>query len=162
GGDYRNATTGRSFKSVNPATGEVLAEIEGCSPSDVDSAVVVAKATFESGVWSQKHPSERKAELLRFAELINKNLQELAVLESLDSAKPFTDCLTVDVPFTAGTIAWHAEAQDKLFSRIASTDSNALGMIVREPLGVVGLVLPWNFPMLMAGWKLGPALATGN
>lgn len=162
GGDYRIATAGRSFKSVNPATGEVLAEIEGCSPSDVDAAVAVAKATFESGVWSQKHPSERKAVLLRFAELINKNLQELAVLESLDSGKPITDCLTVDVPFTASTIAWHAEAQDKLFSRIAPTDSNALGMIVREPLGVVGLVLPWNFPMLMAGWKLGPALATGN
>jgi gamma-glutamyl-gamma-aminobutyraldehyde dehydrogenase len=162
GGDYRQVTGGKSFKSVNPANGEVLAEIEGCSPSDVEFAVSVAKATFESGVWSQKHPSERKAVLLHFAELIKKNLQELAVLESLDSGKPITDCLTVDVPLTAGTIAWHAEAQDKLFSRIASTDSNALGMVVREPLGVVGLVLPWNFPMLLASWKLGPALATGN
>src|SRR5262249_12536092 len=161
-GTYRQTMNGQKFRSINPATGEVLAEIEGCSLQDVDKAVAVAKATFESGVWSQKHPSERKAVLLRFAELINKNLQELAVLESLDSGKPITDCLTVDVPFTAGTIAWHAEAQDKLFSRIASTDSTALGMVVREPLGVVGLVLPWNFPMLLAGWKLGPALATGN
>ncbi|CDX53624.1 gamma-Glu-gamma-aminobutyraldehyde dehydrogenase, NAD(P)H-dependent [Mesorhizobium plurifarium] len=161
-GDYRQTVGGRTFKSVNPATGEVLAEIAACGPSDVDAAVAAAKAAFDSGVWSQKHPSERKAVLVRFAQLINENLQELAVLESLDSGKPITDCLTVDVPFTAATIAWHAEAQDKLFSRVAPTDNNALGLIVREPLGVVGLVLPWNFPMLMAGWKLGPALATGN
>ncbi|MER8439808.1 aldehyde dehydrogenase [Mesorhizobium sp. M1312] len=162
GGDYRQTRDGRAFKSVNPATGEVLAEIDGCGPSDVDSAVAAAKAAFDSGVWSHKHPSERKAVLARFAQLINDNLRVLAVLESLDSGKPITDCLTVDVPCTAATIAWHAEAQDKLFSRAAPTDNNALGLIVREPLGVVGLVLPWNFPMLMAGWKLGPALATGN
>lgn len=162
GGDYRRTESGRLFNSINPATGEILAEIEASSPADVDAAVAAAKATFESGIWSQKHPSERKAVLLRFAELINQNLHQLAVLESLDSGKPITDCLTVDVPFTASTIAWHAEAQDKLFAKVAPTDGNTLGMIVREPLGVVGIVLPWNFPMLMAGWKLGPALATGN
>jgi gamma-glutamyl-gamma-aminobutyraldehyde dehydrogenase len=161
-GAYRQTTTGQKFSSINPATGEVLAEIESCSQKDVDAAVTVAKAKFESGVWSRRHPSERKVVLLRFADLIRENLHELAVMESLDSGKPITDCLTIDVPATADTIAWHAEAQDKLFSRIAPTDSSSLGMIVREPLGVAGLVLPWNFPMLMAAWKLGPALATGN
>lgn len=161
-GTYLQTKAGHAFKSINPATGEILAELEGCSLQDVDTAVAVAKATFESGIWSQKHPSERKAVLLRFADLIRANLHELAVMESLDSGKPITDCLTIDVPASADTIAWHAEAQDKLFAKVAPTDSNVLGMIVREPLGVVGLVLPWNFPILMAAWKLGPALATGN
>lgn len=161
-GAYKAGAQAATFESVNPATGEAFATINGCGLAEVDEAVAVAKATFESGVWSRKHPSERKAVLLRFADLLRENLHELAVMESLDSGKPITDCLTVDVPATADTIAWHAEAQDKLFSRVAPTDETALGLIVREPLGVVGLVLPWNFPMLMAGWKLGPALATGN
>jgi 4-(gamma-glutamylamino)butanal dehydrogenase len=161
-GDYRGATGGRTFRTINPATGEVLAEIEACSGEDLDAIIANARATFESGVWSRKHPSERKAVLLRFAQVIRDNLHELAVMESLDTGKPITDCLTVDVPYTADTIAWHAEAQDKLFSRVAPTDDSTLGLIVREALGVVGLVLPWNFPLLMAAWKLGPALATGN
>ncbi|AVA21321.1 aldehyde dehydrogenase [Rhizobium sp. NXC24] len=161
-GAYRKTTGGKLLESVNPATGKAFAEIEACSISDVDAAVAAAKAAFTSGVWSAKHPAERKAVLLRFADLIRANLVELAVMESLDSGKPITDCLTVDVPATADSIAWHAEAQDKLFSRVSSTDKDTLGLIVREPLGVVGLVLPWNFPMLMAGWKVGPALATGN
>lgn len=161
-GAYRRTSDGRKFQSINPANGEVLAEVEACSLQDVEEAVAIAKATFESGVWSHKHPSERKAVLLRFADLIRANLHELAVTESLDAGKPITDTLTVDVPATADTIAWHAEVQDKLFARVAPTDNSTLGLIVREPLGVVGLVLPWNFPILMAAWKLGPALATGN
>ena len=139
-----------------------MTEVEACSAGDVDTAVAAAKASFEAGVWSDLHPSERKATLLRFAELINENLHELAVMESLDSGKPITDCLTVDVPETANSIIWHAEVQDKLFSKVAPTDGDTLAMVVREPLGVVGVILPWNFPMLMAAWKLGPALATGN
>jgi gamma-glutamyl-gamma-aminobutyraldehyde dehydrogenase len=161
-GAYRQTSSGKRFESINPATGKAFAEIEACALSDVDAAVAAAKASFASGVWSGRHPSERKAVLLRFAELIRANLHELAVMESLDSGKTITDCLTVDVPATADSIAWHAEAQDKLYSRVSPTDHNSLGLILREPLGVVGLVLPWNFPMLMAGWKLGPALATGN
>ena len=161
-GGYRAALDGKPFESINPATGEVLAEIEGCGAADVDAAVAAAKAAFESGVWSGLHPSARKAVLLRFAELIRANLTELAVMESLDSGKPIADTLSIDVPATADTIAWHAEAQDKLFARVAPTDGDTLGMIVREPLGVAGIVLPWNFPLLMAAWKLGPALATGN
>lgn len=161
-GGYRPAIDGKPFESINPATGEVLAEIEGCGVADVDAAVAAAKAAFEAGVWSGLHPSARKAVLLRFAELIRENLTELAVMESLDSGKPITDTLNIDVPATADTIAWHAETQDKLFARVSPTDGDALGMVVREPLGVAGIVLPWNFPMLMAAWKLGPALATGN
>ncbi len=161
-GEFRNAIEPNKFTSYNPANEEALAEIEGGGVADLNAAVANAKETFESGVWSAMHPSDRKAILQRFAALIRENLNELAVMESLDSGKPLTDTLNGDVPETAKCIAWHAEAQDKLFSRVAPTDSDAVGMIVREPLGVVGLILPWNFPLLMAAWKLGPALATGN
>lgn len=161
-GAYRAAIEPAPFTTFNPSTGEVLTEIEGGGLADLDAAIDVAKTTFESGIWSAIHPSERKAVLQRFAQLIRDNLNELSVMESLDSGKPLTDTLNGDVPETANCIMWHAEAQDKLFSRVAPTDGDAVGMIVREPLGVVGLILPWNFPLLMAAWKLGPALATGN
>lgn len=161
-GAFRAAREPAPFDTINPATGEVLTTIEGCGTADLDDAIAVAKRTFESGVWSAMHPSERKAILQNFAQLIRDNLEELSVMESLDSGKPLSDTLNGDVPETANCIAWHAEAQDKLFARVAPTGDDALGMVVREPLGVVGLILPWNFPLLMAAWKLGPALATGN
>lgn len=161
-GAFRAARQPDPFDTINPATGDVLATVEGCGPADLDAAIASAKRTFESGVWSAMHPSERKRILLNFARLIRDNLEELAVMESLDSGKPLSDTLNGDVPETAKCIAWHAEAQDKLFARVSPTDMDTLGMIVREPLGVVGLILPWNFPLLMAAWKLGPALATGN
>ena len=100
--------------------------------------------------------------LLRFADLIDANLEELGQLESLDAGKPITDCRDVDIPDTARTFRWYAEALDKVFDAVAPTGDDALGLIVREPIGVVGAVLPWNFPLLMAAWKVAPALAAGN
>ncbi|OXY83799.1 aldehyde dehydrogenase [Oceanimonas doudoroffii] len=156
------SVSGHVFKTENPATGEVIAEVAEGGPADLDNAVRSAREAFNRGVWSRIHPSERKAVLLNFAQLIRDNSVELALLESLDSGKPISDCLAVDVEESAAVIAWHAEAQDKLYDQVAPTGSDTVSMIVREPLGVVAAVLPWNFPLLMAAWKLGPVLATGN
>ncbi|MBQ0782750.1 MAG: aldehyde dehydrogenase [Amphritea sp.] len=161
-GGFRPATSGKTMPSVNPANGEILTEVAAGDEADVNAAVANARVVFESGIWSLMHPSERKQHLLQFAELIRDNLEELSVLESLESGKPVSDCLNIDVPETAKCIAWHAEAQDKLYDQVSPSGSEALGLIVREPIGVAALVLPWNFPLVMAAWKLGPALATGN
>ncbi|NRB34459.1 MAG: aldehyde dehydrogenase [Rhodobacteraceae bacterium] len=156
------ATGGATFATTNPANGAVLADLPACDAQDVDKAVASARAAFDSGVWSDLHPSERKAVLLKLADLIDANTEELAVMESADAGKPITDCLTIDLPETANCIRWHAEAQDKLFDQIAPSAPDAVGLIVREPIGVVAAVLPWNFPLMMLAWKIGPALATGN
>ena len=161
-GRFVDAASGKTFTTENPARGEPLAEIAACDAEDIDRAVRAARAAFESGVWSRRSPSERKAVLLRFAELIEQHDAELALLDALEAGKPICDCVNIDVPETAGCIRWHAEAVDKLYDQVAPTGPEALGLIVREPIGVVGAVIPWNFPALMAAWKLGPALATGN
>lgn len=157
-----DAANNGQFDTVNPATGKVLATLPACDAQDVDAAVASARAAHEAGVWSGLHPSERKAILLKFADLIDANTEELAVMESLDAGKPVTDCIEIDVPETSNCIRWHAEAQDKLYDQIAPSAPDAVGMIVREPVGVVAAVLPWNFPLMMLAWKIGPALATGN
>lgn len=160
-GAFRPASSGKTFTSTNPATGEVLAEISACDAEDVNYAVSKAREAFESESWSKKHPAERKAVLLKLCELVEKHRHELAVMESLDSGKPIADCETIDVPEFIHTISWHAEAIDKIYDQVAPVGSDAISMIVREPIGVVGAVLPWNFPLLMLAWKMGPALAAG-
>lgn len=159
-GKYR-AGSGAKFATVNPATGEDLAEISGCNADDVDFAVQKARESFDQGGWSKIHPSERKDVLIRLCKLITRNRRELAVMESLDSGKPILDCETIDVPETIHCIKWHAEAVDKIYGQTAPTGDDAISMIVREPIGVVGAVLPWNFPLMMLAWKIGPALAAG-
>ncbi|MGO4669413.1 aldehyde dehydrogenase [Bosea sp. 2RAB26] len=152
---------GKLLETVNPATGEVLTTIAHCGPADVDRAVAAARRSFRDGSWSRATPELRKAVLLRLAELIRSNATELAVLESLDSGKPIRDCLkeiAIEVP---ATFQWYAELIDKSFGRVAPTGEDACALITREPIGVVGAVLPWNFPLLMAAWKLAPALASG-
>ncbi|WP_111493736.1 aldehyde dehydrogenase [Marinobacter bohaiensis] len=161
-GGFVDAHSGKKLETINPATEEKLCDIASSGEADVETAIANARAVFDSGIWSRCHPSERKEILVRFAALIRAHQDELAVLESVDSGKPISDCLEVDVPETADCIAWHAEAQDKLYDQISPSGNDALGLIVREPIGVVGAVLPWNFPLLMAAWKIGPALATGN
>jgi gamma-glutamyl-gamma-aminobutyraldehyde dehydrogenase len=156
------AASGETFATENPATGEELAQVAACDREDVDRAVAAARNSFESGVWSRISPTDRKEVLLKFADLIEQNAAELALLDALEAGKPITDCVTIDVPETIGCIRWHAEAVDKLYDQISPTDADHVGLIVREPIGVVGAVIPWNFPALMAAWKLGPALATGN
>src|SRR5438105_13440576 len=161
-GDYADAVDGQTFDCINPATGERLAEVSACDAADVDRAVRGARAAFDSGVWSRIAPKKRKRVLVRLAELIRDHRDELALLETLDMGKPIRDSRGVDVPLAAECIAYYGEAIDKVYDEVAPTGPSDVVMIVREPLGVVGAVVPWNFPLLMASWKVGPALATGN
>lgn len=160
-GAFKPAISGNTFSTLNPATGDLLTEVSACASEDVDYAVSKAKEAFEDGRWRLLPPGERKAVLLKFAKLLETNRHELAVLESLDSGKPVRECQLVDVPDTIHTLRWHAEVIDKLYDYTAPVGSDALTMVVREPIGVVGCVLPWNFPLLMLAWKIGPALASG-
>ncbi|WOS66289.1 aldehyde dehydrogenase [Sinorhizobium fredii] len=160
-GAFVPAKSGKTFKTTNPATGEILAEIAACDSSDVDFAVAKAKQAFDDGRWRHQSPGDRKAVLIKLAKLLERNRHELAVMESLDSGKPVRECQTVDVPDTIHTLRWHAELIDKLYDNTNNVGPNALAMVVREPVGVVGCVLPWNFPLLMLAWKIGPALAAG-
>ena len=160
-GKFRKGT-GKPMKTLNPATGEVLATISTAGARDVDAAVRKAREAFERGAWSRAHPSHRKDTLIRLCKLIARRRREFAVLESLESGKPIRDCEMIDVPETIGAIKWHAELIDKIYGQTAPAGDDAVAMIVREPVGVVAAVLPWNFPLLMMAWKIGPALAAGN
>lgn len=153
--------SGNTFTTSNPATGESLAEITACNADDVDRAVAAARAAFEDGRWRGQSPAERKAVLLKLAALLEQHTETLAVMESLDSGKPVSECLAVDLPETVHVLRWHAETIDKLYDQTAPAGPDTVAMIVREPVGVVGCVLPWNFPLLMLAWKIGPALAAG-
>ncbi|SAI03130.1 aldehyde dehydrogenase [Bordetella trematum] len=148
--------------AINPATGQRLARVAACSEADIDRAVAAARHAFEAGVWSRMARRERKACLLRLAELIRANAEELALIETLDMGKPISDTLAYDIPEAATTYAWYAEAIDKQYDEIAPTNEDALATITREPVGVVAAVVPWNYPLLMASWKVAPALAAGN
>lgn len=160
-GSFRAAASGKTFDSMNPATGAVLAKVVACGAEDVDFAVGKARDAFEDGRWSRLHPAERKEVLIRLAKLIKRSARELAVMESLDSGKTIFDCETVDVPETINCLTWHAELIDKIYDQVSPASEDHIAMVVREPMGVVGLVLPWNFPLLMLAWKIGPALAAG-
>lgn len=160
-GSFHDAS-GPELVTTNPATGAVLAKIAMADTADVDVAVSKAREAFDQGVWSQMHPSERKEILIKLTKLMKRNRHQLAVIEALDSGKPISDCAEIDLPEAMHTILWHAEAIDKIYDDIAPAGSDAMAAIVREPVGVVGCVLPWNFPLLMLAWKLGPALAAGN
>lgn len=160
-GAYCDAEGGQVFTSINPATGETVATVAHCHAGDVDRAVAAARRAFDDGAWSRAAPEERKAVLLKLADLVRENAEELAVLESLDSGKTITDCLNEIGHEVPTFFQWYAELADKTFGKVAPTGENALAFIVKEPAGVVGLVLPWNFPLLMAAWKLAPALAAG-
>lgn len=161
-GEAVAAQSGATFAAINPATGVTLANVAACDKADVDAAVRAARQAFEAGVWSRCAPTERKAALLRLAELILENREELALLDSLNMGKPVMDAYNIDVPGAAGVFRWYAEAIDKLYDQVAPSAPNVLATITREALGVVAAVVPWNFPLDMAAWKLAPALAAGN
>jgi 4-(gamma-glutamylamino)butanal dehydrogenase len=160
-GAFRPAASGERFETLNPATGELLAEVAACDSEDVDRAVRSARAAFDDGRWSRRAPAERKAVLLAFADLLEEHADELALTDSLEAGKPITDCREGDIPETIGTFRWYAEAIDKLYDRVAPTDPGKLALILREPIGVAAAVLPWNFPAIMFAWKVAPALAAG-
>ncbi|MGF1610481.1 MAG: aldehyde dehydrogenase [Kiloniellales bacterium] len=161
-GQYVDAASGETFDCINPATGELLGKVAACDKEDVNRAVKSARKAFDDGRWRELAPAKRKRVLIRFAELIEQHRDELAQLESQDMGKPIRDSRSIDIPGSANCIRWHAEAIDKLYDEIAPTARDAIAMITREPLGVVAAVVPWNFPLLMAAWKIGPVLATGN
>ena len=162
GGRHVDAASGATFDSINPATGKMLARVAAGDVADVDDAVAAARAAFRKGSWAHLAPAKRKRVLLKFAELILEHKEELALLETLDVGKPISDSLKVDVPAAARCIQWYAEAIDKIYDEVAPTGRDALALITREPMGVVGAVVPWNFPLIMAAWKIGPVLAAGN
>jgi len=161
-GRYTPADSGETFDCRSPIDGRVLTPVSACARADVDHAVTAARQSFESGAWAGQPPRERKRVLQRFAELILEHGDELALLETLDMGKPISDSLAVDIPATARCIDWYAEAIDKIYDEVAPTGQDALALITREPVGVVGAIVPWNFPLIMAAWKIGPALAAGN
>lgn len=162
GGRYVDAASGRTFDCVSPIDGRLLTRVARCDEEDVDRAVRAARAAFEDGRWADLAPARRKRVLQRFADLIEQQQTELALLETLDMGKPITDSSTIDIPGVVNCIRWYAEAIDKVYDEVAPTDHNIVAMLRREPVGVVGAIVPWNFPLLMAAWKIGPALATGN
>ncbi len=161
-GRYVAAASGETFDDVSPIDGRVIARVASTDRADVDRTVAAARRAFEAGRWSRQAPRERKRVLLRFAELILAHRDELALLETLDVGKPISDSLAVDVPATARCIAWYGEAVDKVYDEIAPTARDVLALVTREPVGVVAAIVPWNFPLIMAAWKIGPALAAGN
>ena len=162
GGRSVEAASGAAFDSINPATGKILAKVAACDAPDIDRAVASAREAFRKGVWSGQPPAKRKRVLQKFAELILQHREELALLETLDMGKPIGDSLSVDIPATARCIQWYAEAIDKIYDEVAPTGRDALALVTREPMGVVGAIVPWNFPLIMAAWKIGPVLAAGN
>lgn len=156
------AISGATFTSISPIDGRVLATVAACDAQDVDAAVAAARASFNSGVWRTRSPAQRKGTLLKFAALIEAEAETLALTDTLDMGKPIRDALNIDVRATANCFRWTAEAIDKLYDEVAPTSERELGLITREPVGVVAAIVPWNFPMIMAAWKLAPALAMGN
>ena len=162
GGRYVESASGETFDDVSPRDGRLIAKVAAGGADDIDRAVKSARAAFDDGRWSKAAPRQRKRVLRRLSELLLTNLEEMALLETLDVGKPIRESLRTDIPSAAATYEWYGEAIDKLYDEIAPTSSPALAMITREPLGVVGAVVPWNYPMIITAWKLAPALAAGN
>ncbi|MFZ2651337.1 MAG: aldehyde dehydrogenase [Burkholderiaceae bacterium] len=161
-GQRRAATSGQTFDSVSPIDGRSLSAVARGQAADIDAAVVSARKAFDDSRWAGESPAARKKILQCFAEKILGAQDELALSETLDMGKPIRYSLSVDVAATARCIAWYGEAIDKVYDEIAPTPRSALALIQREPMGVIGAIVPWNYPMIMAAWKLAPALAAGN
>ncbi len=161
-GDFVTALSGATFEDTTPRDGSVIAHVSAGDAADVDLAVTAARRAFDDGRWRDLAPRERKRVLLRFAELVREHREELALLETLDVGKPIGESLRVDVDKSADCIQWYGEAVDKTYDEVAPTGPGALALVTREPLGVVGAVVPWNYPLMISCWKLAPALAMGN
>ncbi|RMV93747.1 Aldehyde dehydrogenase protein [Pseudomonas caricapapayae] len=161
-GEYTAAASGETFDCVSPVDGRLLVKVASCDAADAQRAVDSARSAFNSGAWSRLAPARRKETMIRFAGLLKQNAEELALLETLDMGKPISDSLGVDIPGAARALSWSGEAIDKLYDEVAATPHDQLGLVTREPVGVVAAIVPWNFPLMMACWKLGPALSTGN
>ncbi len=157
-----HADSSKKLENRTPIDNSLIGYIAGGSEQDIDAAVRAARSAFSDDLWAGKSPSEKRAVLLRWAQLIEEHAEELAALDCIDAGKPISECINTDMPATIETFYFYAEYVDKAFGRVAPTGNDALGLIVHEPVGVVGVVLPWNFPAQMFAWKVAPALAAGN
>ncbi|MCE8049723.1 aldehyde dehydrogenase [Halomonas daqingensis] len=155
------AESGATFESRNPATGEILAQVASCDEPDAARAVAVARRAFADGAWSRLAPGKRKKTLLRLADLMEANKHELALIDTLDMGKPISSSLG-DMAGAIACIRYQAECIDKLYGEVAPTGEETLALVLREPIGVVAAIVPWNFPLMMTAWKIAPALAAGN
>ncbi|OGB70194.1 MAG: aldehyde dehydrogenase PuuC [Burkholderiales bacterium RIFOXYC12_FULL_65_23] len=156
------AQDGQTFDDRSPVDGRVIAQIARGGAGDIDAAVAAARAAFNDRRWAGQPPAQRKRVLIKLAELLLEQRDELALTECLDMGKPLRFARSVDVAGAANCIRWYGEAVDKIYDEIAPTPADSLALITREPLGVVGVIVPWNYPLLMAAWKIAPALAAGN
>ena len=161
-GEYVNAHNKASFACISPIDGKKLTDVAQCTSEDADIVVTIARKVFDQGTWSKQAPAQRKAVMLKFADLIEAHSEELALLETLDMGKPISDSVNVDIPGALRSFRWTAEAIDKIYDEVAPTSENELGLVTREAVGVVAAIVPWNFPLVMASWKLAPALTAGN
>ncbi len=161
-GRFTDATSGKSLEIVNPSNGQRLGKLPECSREDVDRAVRAARQAFDDGRWSGMPPKARKKVMLKLAALVEKHRDELALLDTLSMGMPISISTGYCIQWTINALEWYGEAIDKLYDEVAPTDRSVLALITKEPVGVVGAVLPWNWPMGLLGWKVPPALATGN
>ncbi len=162
GGRPVAARSGAAFDNISPRDGRLLNRVAACDRADVDLAVAAAREAFEDGRWRGEAPAAQKRVLHKLADLLEQHVEELALLESLDTGKPIRDALSVDIPLAIKTTRWYAEALDKVYGEVGVSPANRLSYAVYEPLGVIGAIVPWNFPLHMALWKVAPALAMGN
>lgn len=161
-GKYQESSSGKTFENISPINGKTINQVVFSQKEDVNRAVIVARDIFEKGSWSKEAPNNRKKILLKFADLLEKNQMELALLDTIDMGKTINDTFNADIPASVDNIRWYAEIIDKIYDDIAPTSDDFIGMITKEPIGVVGAIVPWNYPLWMAIWKLGPSLITGN
>ncbi|MCJ8150075.1 MULTISPECIES: aldehyde dehydrogenase [Shinella] len=161
-GDFREAVSGTKFETVNPADDSIIAAVSRGDGADIDLAVASARKAFKSGVWSRMAPRARMAVMLRFADLVENHAGEFAMLDTLDMGKPIQEMLTVDIPLALTCLRFTAECIDKIEGTVGATTSDVLSYVIRQPLGVVGCIVPWNYPLLMTVWKIAPALSAGN
>jgi len=161
-GAFVPAASGRTFADVTGRDGSTIAHVAEADREDVERAVAAARRSFDDGRWARQTPADRKRVLLRLAELMRANRDELALLESLDVGHPIRDAIRVDATSSATTIQWYAETIDKVYGEVGPTGPDALSLVTREPIGVVAAIVPWNYPLIITAWKLGPALAAGN
>ena len=161
-GKFVDAASGKTFENFSPSDGHLICNVASGDVEDINRAVASAKKVFDSGIWREMNPRDKKAIMLRWAQLLGEHKEELALLEAIDTGRPISDALSVDAPNSTRVIQWYAETIDKTYDEIAPAPRNALAMVTREPLGVIGAVVPWNYPMMITSWKLGPAIAMGN
>src|SRR3954453_15906326 len=162
GGKWVDSVSGKTFSTVNPATGQTICQVAEADKADVDLAVKAARHAFESGPWSKMNASERGRLLHKLADLIEKHQEELAALESLDNGKPYRDSMAADLPLGSKSYRHYAGWADKIHGKTIPIEGNFFCYTRHEPIGVVGQIIPWNFPLLMQAWKWGPALACGS